>query len=521
MAALPPETSVPQTLEDLPDEVLSRIFDLLSPLHLSWLERVSKRCRTLVVHHGIWHHHCLRAHPAIASATATGTDASQVPWGRPAGTSSAVEGTSMASEPSTAFAAAAAPAGPAGARQAAGEAVSAEQASAFYKRLHFRLTAPQARESLLAEALAATSTDHPQENVSNTLRPSSRSRDLMCYWSSRGSEDPDSCEALAFRLAHPLCLVTEVQLRPFKAFFQWGAPIYAPHAMRFRLGGISCFDSAGAPLPRAMLRGPAHFELHRRPPAPAPPTAEAAGDNSAAVLQQQAAQPEPEAVAAQGAAAAQQELQARQQQWVWESPVYPVENRDELQRFPIPPTLCVGGYVRVELLGKQQRQSVDDAYYTCICYVRVVGSPVYNFMLRPLGPFSQQQQQPQQQQEQAAGRQQLQQQQQETGTQRLLAYLSPDPLLEAGGLVAVSEGGRLAGGSGSESEGDEEEDDDSSLAGNSEDYDFSDMEGEEADGAALMGPPVGFAQQPGEGGAAGGGSGNDDEWPIHGDAGAY
>ena len=33
-------------------------------------------------------------------------------------------------------------------------------------------------------------------------------------------QDEDSSEALLLQLAHPLCLVREVQLRPFRAFFQ-------------------------------------------------------------------------------------------------------------------------------------------------------------------------------------------------------------------------------------------------------------------------------------------------------------
>ena len=45
------------------------------------------------------------------------------------------------------------------------------------------------------------------------------------------------------------------------------------------------------------------------------------------------------------------------------------------QEFDIPPTLCVGGCLRVELLGKRQRQAADDAYYSerpagvccCVC----------------------------------------------------------------------------------------------------------------------------------------------------------
>ena len=54
------------------------------------------------------------------------------------------------------------------------------------------------------------------------LNPCTRSRSLWQpnYWSSAGSESASANEVLTFRLAHPLCLVREVQLRPFKAHFQ-------------------------------------------------------------------------------------------------------------------------------------------------------------------------------------------------------------------------------------------------------------------------------------------------------------
>ena len=65
----------------------------------------------------------------------------------------------------------------------------------------------------------------------------------------------------------------------------------------------------------------------------------------------------------------------------------------------------------------------------CICYLRALGTPIYNFQLRQLPAL------------QAAG------QQAQQGSWQL-AYCCPDPLLEAGGLEAVSEGGRLAAGGG-------------------------------------------------------------------------
>ena len=36
--------------------------------------------------------------------------------------------------------------------------------------------------------------------------------------------------------------------------------------------------------------------------------------------------------------------------------------------------------VQVELIGRVQRQTLDNRYYTCICYVKVLGTPVYGFL---------------------------------------------------------------------------------------------------------------------------------------------
>lgn len=121
--------------------------------------------------------------------------------------------------------------------------------------------------------------------------------------------------------------------------------------MRFRLGGLPCYAPGGAPLPRDALAAAARRDLQVAPPAPlAPCGAAAAQQQHPATGAEQAAQQ-----------AAQQAQQAAP--WVWESPAYEVRSLDELQRFPIPPTLCVGGYLRVELLGKRQRQAADDQFY--------------------------------------------------------------------------------------------------------------------------------------------------------------
>ncbi|KAM3201212.1 hypothetical protein P3L10_033575 [Capsicum annuum] len=47
------------------------------------------------------------------------------------------------------------------------------------------------------------------------------------------------------------------------------------------------------------------------------------------------------------------------------------------QRFKLPePVLCVGSYLQIQLLGIVQRQEMEDLFYICISYVRVVGLPL-------------------------------------------------------------------------------------------------------------------------------------------------
>ena len=64
--------------------------------------------------------------------------------------------------------------------------------------------------------------DNNEERIQNVLQPSSKMRGFFnaCYWSSGPSEDPDSSETFDLRLAHPVCVVQEVALQPFKAYFQ-------------------------------------------------------------------------------------------------------------------------------------------------------------------------------------------------------------------------------------------------------------------------------------------------------------
>ena len=121
----------------------------------------------------------------------------------------------------------------------------------------------------ILEAITASSTDNdPEESITNTLE----ARDLIArrasYWSSKGHFKPDVSETLIYKLVSNLCVVTEINIRPFQgislawliscigffafyvvcfddeclfscpAFFQSGSPIYSSKAVRFRFGHL-------------------------------------------------------------------------------------------------------------------------------------------------------------------------------------------------------------------------------------------------------------------------------------------
>ena len=64
--------------------------------------------------------------------------------------------------------------------------------------------------------------DNDEECIQNVLQPSARMRGFFNgrYWSSGPSDEVNSSETLDFKLAHPVCVVHEVHLQPFKAYFQ-------------------------------------------------------------------------------------------------------------------------------------------------------------------------------------------------------------------------------------------------------------------------------------------------------------
>ncbi|WKA07129.1 hypothetical protein VitviT2T_024991 [Vitis vinifera] len=184
------------------------------------------------------------------------------------------------------------------------------------------------RTACIARAISASSTDnYPEETIDNTLDPRDRIRHSASYWSSEGEMDPSIPESLVYKLIANLCVVTEIHVQPFQAYFQFGHPIYSAKAVRFRMG-------------------------HQMYPM------ERGGD------------------AANDPAAGFDSLED-QYIWTYTSPEFPMAQENRLQKFKLPePALCIGGILQIELLGRVQKQEMDGLYYICVSHVQVVGRPL-------------------------------------------------------------------------------------------------------------------------------------------------
>ncbi|KAH9604082.1 hypothetical protein KSS87_010422 [Heliosperma pusillum] len=88
-----------------------------------------------------------------------------------------------------------------------------------------------------SDALSASSTDnYPEEGIHNTLEPRNRIGSRAAYWSSSGQSNPEVPERLTYKLFSDFCVITEINVQPFQAFFQANSPIYSAKAVRFRMG---------------------------------------------------------------------------------------------------------------------------------------------------------------------------------------------------------------------------------------------------------------------------------------------
>lgn len=80
----------------------------------------------------------------------------------------------------------------------------------------------------IACVIGASSTDRdPEESVVHTLFPIDRYMWGGSYWSSKGQTNPDVPETLIYKLISDVCVVTEIDIRPFagdySAFFNFSS----------------------------------------------------------------------------------------------------------------------------------------------------------------------------------------------------------------------------------------------------------------------------------------------------------
>ncbi|KAJ6404611.1 hypothetical protein OIU84_012720 [Salix udensis] len=103
----------------------------------------------------------------------------------------------------------------------------------------------------ILDAISASSTDdYPVESIRNTLLQGDRSEGRPSYWSSKGQHDTAVPETLVYKLAADICVITEINIQPFQAYFQRDSPIYSAISVRFCMGHPKCpmGDPLGEPL---------------------------------------------------------------------------------------------------------------------------------------------------------------------------------------------------------------------------------------------------------------------------------
>ncbi|PWA70259.1 hypothetical protein CTI12_AA290090 [Artemisia annua] len=117
------------------------------------------------------------------------------------------------------------------AEPASGDAMERVYASLYRSLTEFPQT------NCIANPVSASSTDnYPEESIINTLEPGDKVQYRASYWSSQGSDDPKTPETLIYQLKDKFCVVTEINLHPFKAYFQMHFPVYSSRFVWFRMG---------------------------------------------------------------------------------------------------------------------------------------------------------------------------------------------------------------------------------------------------------------------------------------------
>ncbi|XP_078154478.1 F-box protein At4g00755-like isoform X2 [Carex rostrata] len=183
----------------------------------------------------------------------------------------------------------------------------------IYTYLSQLLVSTEATKSCISYTIGASSTDnYPEESIDNTFEPSEKINSRASYWSSCGQVDPTVPESLTYQLTHNVVFVDAIRIQPFRAFFQYGAPIYSSMFVQFKLGYTKQL------IPVSLFKRNQCLDL-------------IADENYV---------------------------------WTYISPQFPMQQENVSQSFELPRRiLCIGGVVKVELLGRVQKQDTDNLYY--------------------------------------------------------------------------------------------------------------------------------------------------------------
>ncbi|KAK4480975.1 hypothetical protein RD792_011839 [Penstemon davidsonii] len=160
--------------------------------------------------------------------------------------------------------------------------------------------------------IGASSTNiYPPESVVHTLLNTDRYALGGSYWSSRGQSDPDVPETIQYKLLNNVCIVNEIQIRPCKASWEQISAPYSAQFVQFRMGhprSVADFEVDVRTLPLQQLH-----------------------DNYI---------------------------------WTFTSPEFPMAQEPSMQTFKLPePTICVGGFLQIEFLGRTRKRELDGLYY--------------------------------------------------------------------------------------------------------------------------------------------------------------
>lgn len=197
-----------------------------------------------------------------------------------------------------------------------------------YSLIIHNLKIPTPNKECILQTIDASSTDnYPIEGIENTMNPSDFHGQRPSYWSSTGSKDSQKPETLTYELISDLCVVDEIKIKPFQAFFQHGIPLYSAKDVRFKMGHWK------------------HSTMSQESNTSMTNTSEDSINDLFC--------------------------------WSYISPLYPMAHENKLQSFKLPKqVLCTGGIFQVEFLGRVQTQESDDLYYICMSYVQVFGCPL-------------------------------------------------------------------------------------------------------------------------------------------------